>query len=251
MINIFPEANQIVEFDIMSIIFIIIILIAVIVGAVKGLIGAIVSFLSSLGSIFFASLLSEPVGNMLYQTDFSRMVYNPVFSWVSTQGDGMLNQVVTPENKDLFLNQAFDLLNIPELFRDALSNVISTYIPEEGINLAEALSESLTLYAMGAIAFVVLAIVIFLVFFMLKKFAKKFNDIPVIGGFNRFLGGVVGLGIGITICSLICFVISFLSTYNIAFADDLINLMRVSEATVWTLSKTIYNNNFILLIMNA
>ena len=59
MINILPEASQIVEFDVMSIIFAVIILVAFIVGVVKGLIGAIVSFLSSLGSIFFAYILRQ------------------------------------------------------------------------------------------------------------------------------------------------------------------------------------------------
>ena len=38
MINILPEASQIVEFDVMSIIFVVIILVAFIVGVVKGLI---------------------------------------------------------------------------------------------------------------------------------------------------------------------------------------------------------------------
>ena len=246
MFDLLPEASQIVEFDVMSIIFTAIILIAFIVGVVKGLIGAIVSFLSSIGSIFFASLLSEPVGNALYGTDFSRIVYTPIFSWVSSQGDGMLNQTITPETKDLVLDKAFELLNIPDIFKVPLGEAISSLIPTEGINLAEVLSESLTLYAMTAISFVVLAIVIFLLFFLLKKFAKKFNEIPVIGGVNRLLGGIVGLGIGITVCSLICFALSFLSTLNVSFALDLITSMRVGDDTIWTLSKTIYNNNFIL-----
>ena len=248
--NILPEATQIVEFDVMSIIFTAIILIAFIVGVVKGLIGAIVSFLSSIGSIFFASLLSEPVGNALYGTDFSRVVYNPIFSWVSSQGDGMLNQTITPEVKDMILDNAFETLNIPEIFKAPLGEAISSLIPEEGANLAEVLSESLTLYAINAISFVVLAIVIFLLFFLLKKFAKKFNEIPVIGGVNRLLGGVVGIGIGITVCSLVCFALSFLSTLNISFALELIDLMKVGDDTVWTVSKTIYNNNFILSLIS-
>ena len=250
MINILPEASQIVEFDVMSIIFVVIILVAFIVGVVKGLIGAIVSFLSSLGSIFFASLFCEPVGNLLYGTGVSRVVYNPIFSWVSTQGDGMLNQTITAETKDEFLTQAFDALKIPELFRGVLNEMISSFIPQDGANLAEVLSESLTLYAMSAISFVVLTIVIFLLFFMLKKFAKKFNKIPVIGGFNRFLGGVIGIGIGLTVCSIICFGISFLSTYNVSFATDLLSVMKIDDDSVWTLSKVIYNNNFILSLIS-
>lgn len=250
MINILPEASQIVEFDIMSIIFTAIILIAFIVGVVKGLIGAIISFLSSIGSVFFASLLSEPVGKLLYETSFSRVVYNPIFSWVSTQGEGMLNQTITPETKDEFLTQAFDALNIPELFRGPLNEVISSFIPQDGANLAEVLSESLTVYAMGAISFIVLTIVIFLLFFLLKKYAKKFNEIPVIGGFNRLLGGVVGIGIGITVCCIICFGVSFLSTYNVSFAIDLLTLMKIDDDSVWTLAKVIYNNNFILSLIS-
>jgi O-phospho-L-seryl-tRNASec:L-selenocysteinyl-tRNA synthase len=84
----------------------------------------------------------------------------------------------------------------------------------------------------------------------MENVAKKFNEIPVIGGFNRFLGGVIGIGIGITVCSIICFGIAFLSTYNVSFATDLLSVMKIDDDSVWTLSKVIYNNNFILSLIS-
>ncbi len=70
LMNILPEVGQVMEFDIMSIIFLVIILISIIVGAFRGFIGSIVSFISSFGSMFFASLFSEQLGNLIYSTEF-------------------------------------------------------------------------------------------------------------------------------------------------------------------------------------
>ena len=246
MENILPQVGQVVEFDAFSIILLIIIIVSIIIGAVRGLIGSIISFISSFGSIFFASLFSESVGNLLYSTDFSKIIYDPIFSWVSSQGEGLLNQTVTQETQNLVLKEALTTLDIPEILQEVLLEIIPSFIPETGGNLACIISESLAVYACTAISFLVLWLVIFIVFKLLDAFAKQFNEIPVIGGFNRFLGGLIGLGVGLCICCLICYVVSLFASFDIQFANDILLSMKLDDSTVWTFSKVMYSNNFIV-----
>ena len=247
--NILPEVGQVMEFDIMSIIFLVVILISIIVGAFRGFIGSIVSFISSFGSMFFASLFSEQLGNLIYSTEFSSIIYNPIFNWISTQNDGMFNKPLTLETKETLLQEVYSVLNIPEIFHDILNQTITEMIPETGANLSEVVSQSLTLFACSTIAFLGLWLVIFIVFKLLDAFANSFNDMPVLGPINRIFGGAIGLCIGVCICFVVCYVVSLLTTFNVGFANEILLSMKLEDETIWTFSKMLFNNNLITVVI--
>ena len=188
---------------------------------------------------------------MFWITEKRGTVYfNARKEFTRTRTDNSVKIEFVVENQDAILGDAFNLLNIPEILHGILKELVMSFVPEGGGNLAEILSESLTLYAFIAISYVLLGIVIFIIFKILEGIAKKANEQPGIGVINRIFGGVVGAVIGLAICFLVCYGISTLSAFNIGFANDLIVNMKIPDDSVWTFAKALFNNNLIAYIIS-
>lgn len=245
MANFFPQAGQTMKFDVISIVFVVILLIAILINIKRGFVGALIAFCAGFGSLIAAILLCKPVGTALYQTSMGSGLYDSVFSWVANLNGGILNTTMDAATMETMLPEAYEAMNIPEILHQTLTNILTPMITEEGVNLAEAISESLATYTLIIASFIVIWLVLFIVFKILGRFAKKINKVPFLGFVNRLLGGVFGLLTGTLTCFIICYCLSFFFSMNLPFGETLSGWLALNDDSVWTLSKALYENNFI------
>ena len=246
LIDYFPQDGQTVKFDYISIFFLIVLLMSVVINIKKGFFSALISLCAGIGSIILAILLCKPVGEALYHTEMGSGLYDNIYSWVSSQADGLFANPVTAETKDAMFQQAFEVLKIPSILQGALVNILSPLVPETGeVVFAEVLSESFATYTLIVLSFIVLWLVFFIVFKIIGIFTKKLNKVPFVGFVNRLLGGVLGLFIGAVFCFVICYGLSFVFSMGLGFSDTVAAWMGLHDDGVWSISKTFYEMNLI------
>lgn len=241
-----PTNGQTIVWDYISIAFIVILIIAVIVNAVKGFATSLISLVAGLGSIVLAVLLATPVGNLLYQTGLGPSIQGGIDGWVSSSLGSLADMALTEEN----LAQAFSQLNIPEILAKPLTEMIANANLDTA-SVAEAISTSLANYACIAISFIVLWIVFLVVFSLLGKLVKGINKIPLVGVLNHILGGVFGLAIGLLVCFLACYIIQLIGSMNGDLNETLSEMMHLTDEGAWSISKALYEINFIPKIIEA
>lgn len=251
LIDFFPQSGQIVKFDYISIAFIVIIVISLIVGIVRGFASSLISLLAGLGSIILAILLAKPFGEFLAGTSLGNGLYQQLDQWVVGQLGTASEQLITTENMSTVLPEVYSALNIPSFLHQTITALIQPLITQEGVSIASVVATSITNYTFIAISFLVLWIIFLIIFIILGRLGKKINKIPVVGGLNRILGGIFGLGIGLIICFGVCYGFSFLLSMENDFSTAIREMLAIDQDNVWTFSKLIYQLNFVEKILNA
>ena len=251
LINYFPQAGQIVKFDYISMIFIIVIIISLVVGIIKGLFSSLLSLASTLGSIFISSFLCGYIAKLFVSSPMGEAFYSISYKWISGTEVGLVNEIITPENKDALLSQAYGILKVPEVLHSLLNQIVSPLIPDGNTeSLAMILSKSFSEFACMVISFIILWVLFFITFKLLGLLAKKLNKIPVLGPINRITGGVLGFTSGIMICFVISYILSLFLSTGIEFGNTIARWMGVGDDNAWSISKVFYEINLIPLIIN-
>lgn len=246
ILAIFPQSGQSIGFDYISIGFIVVIILCLIVYTVKGFASSLVSLCAGLGSIILAILLAKPVGTALASTTLGANIYNPIFEWINSSLGSSAALPMTEEG----IASALETLKIPDLLAKPLTELIAS-MGTSDLSIGEALASSLNTYAWIAISFVVLWIVFLIVFMLLGKLVKNINKLPIVGLINHLLGGVLGLAIGLLICFVACYVIQLISSVSGDVGTKLSEMMYLNDDSVWSISKMLYEINFIPKILEA
>ena len=233
------------NFDLIGIIYIAIVLLFVIIGYANGLIKTIVKFFKGILSIIPAVFLSMPIAKALTPTKvggfFSDIYINKFFT------DPVYQQLINADNKDQVLSECIQAnTKLPAFINDYLAKIVGKIVTvgSEEQEVAKVLAFALTLYTLSILAFIVITIIVRILLSLLKKINDAINKKPVIGKTNRILGAIFSLVVGVFLVCIISYGLTFFAGLNNNFSAWLDKTMKIGEDT-FTLSKFIYNNNFI------
>lgn len=253
LINIFPAAGQTVTFDLLTIIFLIVILINVISGLVKGFIKELISFFGFFIILAVSFLLSKPLGNLFngwFGGAFSGPIYNSLVGKSAQFAEVMTREAATENLPDML--SAAGIPSFLKFVQEPIIKYVVGCIPETDVELAVGsyVANSVALLACSAIAFVAIAIVMIIIFVIIKKVTKNLNAIPVVGWLNKLLGAILGIAAGIIVVAGLGSIISML--LNVNFINDfIVGTLKVplGDDTRWSFAKLFIENDFIKMIV--
>lgn len=235
--------------DIVSIVFLIIIAVFIIVGLIKGFARSIIDFVGEILVLVGAAFLTKPASSFINNIEFVLERKNDVYNYL-INFNPLFGEVFSKDNKE-GIKTALSQLNIPEILNSFLTDQIIPYMPDDGIVLADVLSSTLISVLVTVISFVALYIVLRIIFMVIKVLSKKIIDsIKPIKNMDRVLGGILGLIVGVIAVNILCLLITvklsipMLEGFNLFLIDQ----MQLNTDN-FTLSKFIYENNLILLII--
>ena len=240
----FPQARQSIRFDWISIVYLVILVLSILVGIKRGFFKTLINALGGIIVIVVALLLAKPIGNMLFGTGLKDAIFTPVQSWLIGKNSSM--EVVIPvENAAEALKTALGEIGTPAALIETLVNVILPFVPETGsFTPAEVIALGITNYVLIAGAFLVLCIVLFIVLMILKRFLNRLSEIEFIKWIDKTLGGVLGLVVGVCFVCFVSYGLTFLSTLP-SCQDFITKTMFLTDDSVWTFSKCIYQYNVV------
>lgn len=238
-------------FDIFSIAFVVILLISMIAGAAKGFLKTLVGFLRVFAVLAAAILLCRALGDFIYNLGIGNSIAGSYESGLLNMNHDVFSQIVNDSNKDVLIPEGVKLLNIPSIFHQPIVKMVLPMINGEG-TVAHFVSKGFASYTTTAIAFVIIVILGSIVCVILKHFAKVVHNAPVIGGFDKLLG----LVLGVAICYIILDAILFGTSFIIArpewgISQWISNTMYLNDDSVMTISKWMYQNNLTSMIVSS
>ena len=235
--------------DLVSIVFIAVIILFIIIGIIKGFAASVIDFLGQIIILIVAYLLTNVltpiVANISIFTSFKSSIYNALLDF-----NPLFGELFYKDNPEA-INQAVQSLKIPSIISPFISNEIIKIIPDEGIIIGEAISSLLIQIICSIICFALIYLILRLSLVLIKKLFKSIiSNIKPIKKIDRLLGAVLGLFIGIISVNIICLILTL--TMSIPLLEEfnlfVINQMQLNSDT-WTLSKYMYQNNLLLLII--
>lgn len=249
LINFLPEAGQTVKFDYLSIAYIVIVVLGLIIGIFKGFLKSVLSLVVFIGAILIAYFVSRPLADWLGSMPLQDSIYQGIYGWLSSGNEEAFATVVTNENKDAILPQVMESLNIPEVLASKIVPVLEANIPQEGIELGILICSTITYYVLIVIAFVIAWILALIVLTIIKKILKKILTFSIFKVVDRLIGGVAGLAIGVCICLLISYGITFASSMNEGIYNFFNELLYLEDDSVYTIAKMLYQTNILQSIL--
>ncbi len=238
------------NFDLIGIIYIAIVLLFTLIGFGRGLIKTLVSLFKGLFCFILAIFLSMPVAKLVAPTKvgdfFSNIYINKFFTAEVYQ------QIINADNKDEVLASCIDAnTKLPSFINEYLGKIAGKIVNvgSGDQKVAEVLGYALALYTLTIIAFFLIIIAVRILVSLLKRLSDKVNKKPVAGPINRLLGALINLVVGVFIVCLISYGLTFVAGLNAQFSDWFNTTMKAEEET-FTISKFIYNHNFIGYVIN-
>ena len=241
------------KFDIISIVYIAIVAIMFLVGLKKGFMKVLINFIKGTVAILVAIVLSKPLAKLIIGTNLGTNFVNLLTDTFTNKG-GIFIQTVTEATKTDVISQALTELKIPEvlnnIFLQLMDKLISAeFIPAEGATVATVLGNVIAYYAILVVMFILLFVAARIVASLLNKILNSLIKIPLIGMLNSLAGGVINAAIGVVVVCLISYGISFLIPVNETLGTWLTNTMALNDDSVTSISKYLYQNNYIAKII--
>lgn len=237
------------HFDLISIIFLIIIFVFGFIGYKKGFFKTLTGFIKSIASFVIAILLCKPLALLLSNSRMGVSMTNNFIEFLDKKG--VFSEIVTVTNKEQIVSQALQTLKIPSLLNEFLTKLLANIVPVTGDKtLSQSLAPTLTLYIFIGISFVLLFILIRLLFVFLKKYFAMLEQIPFVGFTNKILGCLIGTFKGFLLVCMITFVFTLIIPLDNGISRFLVDQMRLENQSIFTFSKFLYENNFLLILIS-
>lgn len=204
-------------------VLILITIVTIIIGCKKGFVALVIGFLAGILTLVLATILCKPLAEGIgalglresLEGAFAKLFEGETFTTP-------IKSIATQEIKELIAS-----LSLPEFLATALEDLVATKVNDVNISndltLQAIIASTLAKYVLMAIAWVFLMLVLGITFFFVKRGAKAFNKIPLIGTINRVLGGAVSVIILILALIALTFVFSLFSSILPASVLDYIN----------------------------
>ncbi len=237
------------KFDVISIIFLVIILLYGFIGYKRGLFKTLTSAFKNIIAFIVALLLCIPLGKLLANTGMGTNLSNWLNDFLISKNEALFNVALTEANKEELALQALNALNLPTLLSGLLVKSLTSIIASIGtigITLGEALATSLTSYIFMGICFVILFIIVRLLVILLNKLFGALEKIPLIKAVDKTLGVVLSVLKGALLILVITYVFTFIVPLDNCFSNFLVNQMALGDDHVFTISKFLYEKNFLL-----
>lgn len=235
-----------VYFDIISLVIIVLFVVSGIVGLKKGLIASLLSFSAGLLTFICASLLAKPITDLFVSWGLISSMQTQIMDSLYSKNQVVFNTIITDSNKEYLVNEGLEAVNLPSFFASPLITIMNPYI---GTNtkFAYALSYGLSYYVFMAICFIALLVIFGIIFVVLKRIAKAFNKIPVIGPINRIGGFVLMIALCYLIVDALLFGVSNLFMLNVQWLDGasgwMTNTLKLNDENAFSLAKFMYTNS--------
>lgn len=219
----------------------IVFLLSVIIGYKRGLVKIIASLLATLVCIVLVFLISPSVSKWIQEsTPLRETVKNKCIELLlpdDTTGEEALQIEISREQQISMIEGA----DIPEAIQKMLleNNNNEVYTALGVQTFGEYIGTYIAKVIADIIAFLVTFIAVFIVVRILLGMLNIFDKLPLVGGANHLVGGILGAGIGILIIWILFIVITLL--YNTSFG--VVCMKEISESEILT---KLYDSNILL-----
>ncbi len=213
----------------------------VIKGFAKGFLRILFTTFSIVVTIAISAAFTGPLSEALKDKTFvGPKVEEAITKYIDSKFESKESEAKEKESEFI------DSLALPSILKDSIknNNTLTQYRDLGVKSFKEYIIVKLTDISVGAIAFILLAIVTFLLLRLIFHVLKIIGKIPILRGINRFLGGVLGLAEGLLIIWLICVVIMIFSASD--FGIKCMEIIRQSKVL-----SLIYDHNLLITAANA
>lgn len=204
----------------LDLIVVAIILVYVLISAKRGFVKTAIEFVGFALSIYLAFTIGGALSNGIYEKSIEPAVVNAAVNSVGeTAGDGIDDAVESTWNAlpeyIIKLADNFDITSdtLRESIKDAAidTNQVAPIAKEASVTVLKPIVVPLVQTAIGVIIFVILMFVVKL----LARVVNKAFSVPIVGGLNKTLGGVLGLGKGVLIAAVVVIIINTIVSFSV------------------------------------
>ena len=221
---------------------IVILLLCFFYGLRRGFLKIVLTTLALVVTIVAAGLLTPYLSKWLGTTFIGTGIEKSIDSYMDKKIDKSSEALVnkTKEMQETVIEK----LPLPKFLRNDISekNESSQYKQLDVSTFKEYISKRLSSIILQAISYIILLVVIYAVLRIILRIVGVIGKIPIIGGINRLLGGVLCLIEGLLILWCLCFLVTAIS--GTAFGESVLKVINESPVL-----RVIYDNN--LLVMAA
>lgn len=219
----------------------IIFLLSVLIGYKKGFLKIVVSLVSTLLCIVLVMFISPSVSKWIQEsTPLRKTIQNKCVEWFAPDGEMAENvlQLELSRENEISLIEGADL---PEVLQKMLleNNNSEVYTALGAETFGEYVGAYVAKVIADVVAFLITFIAVFIIIRVVLAMLKIVDKIPLVGGTNRLLGGVIGAGMGILIIWLFFIVITLLynTSFGVACLED------IAESKILT---KLYDSNILM-----
>lgn len=164
----------------------------------KGFVAGIVHFVGSLVSLVGAWIASSKISPAVFENFFKTGLVNKTRELLESQSDINLEMLV--ERFAGFLPES-----IKNNILQSVSGMLDTTTPDAALTIVEKVVAPLLVPIISVVVFFVTFALCRLVVSLLTAMLTNINRVPLLGGVNRLLGFIAGLGAGgINVLLLLC-----------------------------------------------
>ena len=219
----------------------IVFLLSVIIGYKRGLVKIIASLLATLVCIVLVFLISPSVSKWIQEsTPLKETVKNKCIELLlpdETTGDEVL-QTELPREEQISLIEGADM---PDVIRKMLleNNNSEVYTALGVQTFGEYIGAYVAKVIADILAFLITLVAVFIIVRVALGMLNILDKIPLVGGANHLVGGILGAGIGILIIWILFIVITLLYNTSLGVAC----MKGISESEILT---KLYDSNILL-----
>lgn len=178
------------------------------IGFSRGGLRIILATFSLVITLLLAGALTGPLSNYIETgTGIGPQIQNRIREYVTNQLSGLSDTVQDAESS------LITSLPLPVSIKQDLMdhNTAAGYVERGVSSFSDYIAVSLTHLVVRILCYIVLFIVIFLIIRLILRLSHVVNHIPLLGGINRLVGGVIGLAEGLLFLWIICLIIMMMA----------------------------------------
>lgn len=220
-------------------------LIMAIVGIKKGFLRMLYSISALVVSLILTFMLYSQVADIICEnTQFDEFLYEKYTSYIeekdsdSSEDSSFIIKMAESMSIDTE-DETFKL--IESLVEDGAENAENA-VNEITSDIAKALAVKLVTMTINVVAFILTLLIIGIILLVILNVIKLVEKIPVIKGMNRFLGFVMGAGMGLIIIWIVFSIITVLAATS--FGNTCLKCISESEILTWIYKTNIFTKIF-------
>lgn len=207
----------------------------------KGFLRHILTTMSFVITIVIAGVLAPRVSTLLQDSSIGQNTKESIGGYVTqTMGSPII------ESSKEIQDQIIDNLPLPSTLQKDLAenNTAEEYVELQVNGFTDYLSTRLSGMVINIVTYLILLAAVYILIRVLLRLFKVLNHVPLIGGINRLLGGLVGLLEGFLVIWVLCLIIMALAGTD--FGRKVLEVIHENDVLTF-----IYDHNGILIGANA
>ncbi len=204
---------------ILDVIVVSIILIYALISAKRGFVRTAIELIGFGFAVYLSFTLSSMVAEGVYTSMVQPAIVDTVVDTVGDTAASSIDKAVDAafEKMPKFVVKSADNLGVTsqKVKNDITSNTVNNNsIQNIAITISDSVVKPVVVPLIKAIVGFILFVILLFVVKLLARIVNKAFSIPLIGGINKTLGGVLGAAKGIIIAGVVCIVISTIVSFT-------------------------------------